>query len=153
VEADDEAMTLHLDQLFILGIFTTSIHWLVARSEIARPLWSRAHGWLEKLLRCPACSGFWLGGLVTWGGVQPFGDALAPWSGGALWPFVWKTQLAGIAAMFLTPVFEAVMVWGLRESAIVDEQADQAGVIETGTVHPSLMESGEVTPNERPRSG
>lgn len=141
-------MKLAIDQLLLLGLFSTAIHWLVARSEIARPLWSRTSGWLDKLLRCPACSGYWLGGLITWGGVHPFGDTGTSW-----WMFVFKTQLAGLAAMVLTPIFEGVMVWGLRESAIEAPTNDtidaQAG--EINTPDPGLLESGEVTPNERPR--
>lgn len=141
-------MIVHFDQLVILGILSSSIHWLVARSEIARPLWSRARGWLEKLLRCPACSGFWLGGLITWGGVHPFGDALvtsAPW-----WMWIVKSQLAGLAAMFLTPVFEGVMVWGLNTSAIAEEMVVDVEA-RAGVIDPALTESGEVTPTERPR--
>lgn len=138
-------MKLALDQLFLLGVFSTALHWLIARSEISRPLWSRASGWLDKLLRCPACSGYWLGGLVTLGGVHPFGDLVnVPW---------WVTGLrffgAQLAAMVLTPIFEGVVLWGLRETAI-QALVDDAGGGQEG-VEPALTESGEVTPNERPR--
>jgi hypothetical protein len=131
-----------LDQLFLLGVLSTALHWLGARSEIARPLWSRTHGWLDKLLRCPACSGYWLGGLIALGGVHPFGDAATGWR------LLVQLQLSGLAAMVLTPIFEGVMLWGLRESAIqvlIDESAEQEGA------DPGLTESGEITPNERPR--
>jgi hypothetical protein len=114
---------LALDQLFLLGLFSTAVHWLVARSEIFRPLWSRARGWLDKLLRCPACAGYWLGGLVTLGGVHPFGDLTdGPW-----WLTVAKVVGAQLAAVFLTPVFEAVLLWGLERSAVVDEEPPPPG--------------------------
>ncbi len=128
------------DQLFLLGLLSAAIHWLVARSEIARPLWSRAHGWLDKLLRCPACSGFWLCGGITWGGVHPLVDA-------PLWKEIVVGALCGI---FLTPIFEGVLVWGLRESAI-EAPIDDAQTGEIDTTDPTLTESGERTPNERPR--
>lgn len=145
-------MTIHLEQLFVLGVISTAVHWLIARSDIARPFWSRTSGWFEKLLRCPACSGFWLGSFITWGGVHPFGDALAlgaPW-----WLWIVKSQLAGLAAMVLTPIFEGVMVWGLRTSALAGEAPQpsingEIGYVDT-TPNPALTESGEVTPNERP---
>lgn len=105
-------MKLALDQLFLLGLFSAAIHWLIARSEIARPLWSRARGFVDKLLRCPACSGFWLGAALTFVGVHPLvgvSDWLAP-AAGALF------------GLFFTPVFEAVLLWGLERSAVGDEE-------------------------------
>jgi len=137
-------MTLALDQLFLLGLFSAALHWLLARAESSRPLWSRASGWLDKLLRCPACAGYWLGGLVTLGGVQPFGELRDV----SRWVVVERFVCAQLAAMVLTPIFEAVLLWALRASVIEALTSD--------TVHgelpdPALTESGEITPNERPR--
>ncbi len=108
-------MTLDVGQLALLGLLSTALHWLIARSKIAQPLWSRARGWLALLLACPACSGWWLGlGLGT-GGVRPVTVS---------WRIV-EVVLCGLLAMVLTPVVEAVMLWGLERSAIVAEEPEE----------------------------
>lgn len=100
-------MILNYQHLLLLGIVTSSLHWLLARSKITQPLWSRATGYLDALLRCPACSGFWLG-LITGLWLHPI-EGLSR-AGGVL--------AAGLLALFLTPVFEAVLLWGLERSAV-----------------------------------
>jgi len=123
------------DQLFLLGVLSASIHWLVARSEIAAPIWSRARGIVDKLLRCPACSGFWIGGALTFAGIHPLGGVTD-----------WRDVAAGtLFGLFLTPVFEAVLLWGLERTAIEVPLPSTEPPPE-----PALTESGEITPNERP---
>lgn len=100
-------MTLDLQQLVLLGILSSSIHWLVARSKIAKPLWSRAKGSLAELLACPSCSGFWIGWALGLIGLRPVHSGL-----------VVDLLLSALLAVFLTPVFEAVLLWGLHTSAI-----------------------------------
>ncbi len=125
------------DQIILLGIFSASIHWLVARSEIAAPIWSRARGIVDKLLRCPACSGFWIGGILTFAGVHPLAGLTD-----------WRDVAAGtICGLYLTPVFEAVLLWGLERAAI------EMPLPDADAPDPELTESSEITPNERPRGG
>lgn len=100
-------MTLDLQQLVLLGILSSSTHWLVARSSIAKPLWSRAKGSLAELLACPSCSGFWIGWALGLIGVRPTHVGV-----------VADLFFASLLAVFLTPVFEAVLLWGLHTSAI-----------------------------------
>lgn len=125
-------MTIDLPQLFVLGLVCASAHWLIARSHIAEPLWSRARGWLGALLRCPACSGVWLGlGCVVMG-IRPVGH-------GVVAGFV-TVMLTAI----LTPVFEAVMLWGLERSAIEEEEVPPPS--------PDVSSSEDaVTPVDRPQ--
>ncbi len=105
-------MTLDLHQLLLLGLLSTSVHWLVARSSIAEPLWSRARGRLGDLLRCPACSGWWLGLGLGALGVTP-----------VVSPHRWVAILvAGLLAIVVTPVFEAVLLFGLQHSAITADE-------------------------------
>lgn len=101
-------MTIDLSQLVLLGVLCAATHWLVARSEIARPLWSRATGWLGKLLACAGCSGFWLGSAAWSLGVRV--TPLDARHGGL--------AISMILGTFITPVFEGLLLWGLRESAI-----------------------------------
>lgn len=110
-----------LQQLALLGVLTSSAHWLVARSEIARPLWSRARGWLGKLLACPACSGWWLGLAVHAGGLHAVEVSNAG-TGAVAVGFL----LHGLLGTWLTPVAEAVLLWGLATSAIDAEQPTEA---------------------------
>lgn len=130
-------MTVSLHQLFFLGLLTASAHWLVARSKIAAPLWSRASGWFDQLLRCPACSGFWLG-LALW--FAGFHVASARYR-------VLEVVVNGLAGVLLTPVFEGALLWGLRESTI--ERPDDP-VTPAEPPDPTLTSTGEVTPLERP---
>jgi hypothetical protein len=131
-------MTLDLQQLFLLGLLTSTLHWLIARSEIARPLWSRARGFLGKMLACAGCSGFWLGGAAWTAGVRAV--PLDARHGGL--------ALHMLLGVFMTPVFEAVLLWGLRESAIVADEPDE----EPGSVPQPVAQSNSamITPNDLP---
>lgn len=118
-----------MKSLVVLGLLTASTHWLVARSEIARPIWSRAHGWIGKLLSCAGCSGWWLG--LGYGAL-----GLRPVSHG------WRGVLiAGVLGTILTPIFESCLIWGLRNSTILDDVVDSDPEMEKTT-----------TPEETPRS-
>lgn len=128
MEAQRVAMTVDIAQLVVLGLLTASTHWLIARSEIARPLWSRTTGWLGALLRCPACSGWWIGLGLGAAGLHPVGSGLFAW------------LMTGVLGTILTPIFESVLLWGLANSAIEDESP------------PDVSSSEEaVTPVDRPR--
>lgn len=109
-------ISVRFDVLLIFSVLATALHWTVARAEITAPLWSRAHGWLGALLRCPACSGFWLGlGLYTCR-VRPI----------TFEAFGWGPEMAmhGFLGLFVTPILEALFVTTLAIAAIPD--ADQS---------------------------
>lgn len=101
-------MRLNVADLFLVGILGAAIHWLVARSYVFEFLWGRARGFLEKLLACAACSGFWIGVALGLAGIRP------------LVGIAWWGEIigAGMLAVYLTPVFEGVLVWGLEASAV-----------------------------------
>lgn len=103
-------MTFNWSTLLTLGIITATIHWIVARSKIMKWFWNAI--WLPKrvnqLLECPACSGFWLGIAVGMLGVTPL-------TAGSWW---FELPAAGIAGTFATPVLQAVLLWGLKQSEI-----------------------------------
>lgn len=101
--------SIDVGNLFLLGVVSASIHWLLARSAIFEFFWGRTRGFLEKLLTCAACSGFWIGIGLGLGGVRPVQDV------------AWWAQIAGAGFMgiWLTPVFEGVLMWGLQRSRIV----------------------------------
>ncbi len=135
-------MTLDLTQLVLFAIITTSLHWLIARSEIAKPLWSRTKGVLAKLLACPACSGFWLGGLVAGTGwVVPV--TFVDESVRDIWSL--HAGIGAILGVFVTPVFEGLMLWGLERSAIVNDDEDEGAVPAQPA---SQANSGVVTPTD-----
>ena len=121
-------MTIDVSQLVLFGIFTSALHWLVARSEVARPLWSRARGWLAALLSCAGCSGFWIGSVLGGTGLTtPLTLDVSP----ILYVDVALRALAhGILGVFVTPVFEGLLLWGLRESALQDDnKPDDVGAV------------------------
>ena len=104
-------MTLNLHVLVFFGLLAAGTHWLVARSTIAKPLWSKATGTLDELLRCAGCSGWWLG-LGLWvTGVRPVDGGVRAF------------LLSGVLGAALTPVVEAVVLWGLAETAVEVEPA------------------------------
>ena len=103
-------MTFDVHALVFFGLLAAGTHWLIARSTIARPLWSRATGWLDELLRCAGCSGWWLGLLLWFVHVRPI-------EGG----FV-AHLLTGVLGAVLTPIGEAILLWGLEATAIKPEQ-------------------------------
>lgn len=88
------------------------MHWLVARSKIAQPLWSRARGHADELLRCAGCSGFWIGLALGFAGLRP-----VSLDGGA-WAHLAEIGLTGLSSVFLVPVAEAALLWGLEHTAI-----------------------------------
>jgi hypothetical protein len=101
-------LRIQLDSLLVLGMLSAAVHWFVARSLVMKWFWSRARGWLEKLLVCPACSGWWISLGFGALGVRP---VVATW--------VWlSVALAGVLGIILTPVFEGLLLWGLAVSAI-----------------------------------
>lgn len=105
---------LNVSHVVLLAIICAVQHWFIARAEITRPFWSRLRpgSFLDKLIRCPACSGFWLGLIAGVGGLRPV-TTLS--SFGAI---VWS----GALAVFLTPVTEAILLWGLEHSGVDDAE-------------------------------
>ena len=101
-------MIFHVENLLLLGPLLAAVHWTIARSEIGKPVWSRAKGRFKKLLECPACSGYWLG-LVA----PPLVFEGNPWV---------CHLIQGLLGIWITPVFEAILVWALEYSAILDEE-------------------------------
>jgi len=119
-------MTLELDiqQLLLLGLFCAALHWLLARAEITRFAWSRAPRWLDKLLRCPACSGWWLGTALGWTRwVTPVSVCSDSWLARA-----GESASTGLLAIVLTPVLEALLLWGLERSAVREAEPEQGAV-------------------------
>ncbi len=106
---------IDLRQLFVLGLLTASIHWLVARSHVGEVIWGHARGWFDELLRCPACSGWWLGLLLGLAGIRPL---TLHWS----WTSI---VFSGLFGVILTPVFESCLLWGLSRSALVPRAYDE----------------------------
>jgi hypothetical protein len=102
---------MHLDvsKLVLLGILAGTGHWLVARAGISRPVWSRATGWLDALLRCVGCSGVWLGLGLGALGLRPVETP---------WPAV-DVATAAVLGAFTAPVGQAVLLWALAATTVV----------------------------------
>jgi integral membrane sensor domain MASE1 len=112
IRRNDDGMQLDLSLMLALGLVTAAAHWLIARSSIARPFWSRTRGVFAALLRCAGCSGWWLGLGAGAAGLRPLDTA---------WGVIADTGATGLFAIVLTPVFEAVLLWGLDVTAIPNE--------------------------------
>lgn len=53
-----------MTDVLLLGILGAAFHFLTYRAEATRWLWSRYPGPVDRLMRCVACSGFWVGGAL-----------------------------------------------------------------------------------------
>jgi hypothetical protein len=141
-------LTLNLHALVLFGLLAGGIHWLVARSSIAKPLWSRATGMLDELLRCAGCSGWWIG-LVLWlVHVRPIDGGFG------------AHLLTGVLGAALTPVVEAVLLWGLEATAIDRSTpvANPAGSFDAHDAYDDIMdklcdERSDLSPDEIERVG
>jgi hypothetical protein len=94
----------------VLALSTAAIHWIIARSTIMRWFWDAVWlpTFLDELLACTACSGFWLGlGLGALG--------LRPFDTGHLWLDVLAAGGWNVVGM---PVVEGVLLWGLDRTRI-----------------------------------
>lgn len=119
---------LNVTWLLLLGLLTSTTHWLLARAEISRPFWSRLYGGFDKLARCAGCSGFWLGLGAGALGLQPVTFVLAaPTAADKLAATLLGAFLSGVLAVWLTPVFESALLWGLERSALPPFEEDARG--------------------------
>lgn len=126
-------VSINLQHLLLLGLLSATLHWLLARSLVARPLWSRLRGRAAALAECPACSGFWLGLVLGAGlGVLPAVVAMPwPWLGAAV-----SVLCSGVLAAWLTPVLQGVLLWGLAATAMGHEQEPAPGAVPEHAVEP-----------------
>lgn len=98
-----------------LGILASTIHWIFARSKIMEPFWklewlpeSKLRWWLNGMLTCAACNGWWLGLAAGVCGLRPLKTE----------HWLLDTLAAGLCGAWTTPVAEGVLVWGLARSKI-----------------------------------
>ncbi len=110
-------MTIAVDlgKLVMLGITATAAHWIIGRSSIAKPFWSRLRGFPDKLVRCAGCSGVWLGAGLGAIGLRPTESTIGL-----------DVAIAALAGAFTVPVLEPYLLRGLAESAIPDENLDRS---------------------------
>ena len=108
-------MHLNPEHLVLLALLAGPLHWIIARSAIAKPFWSRATGYADKLLRCAGCSGFWLGLGLSALGVRPVGG-----------PAVVEYLAAAVLGALVTPVIEGVLLWGNAVSTVEEAEPPRA---------------------------
>lgn len=102
-----------MNSLLLYPLLTTALFYLASQAEITQWLWSRYPTWLDRLMSCPACLGFWLGGLC--GGLGWWKEL--PYLG--LEPRHWFTPLAvALSAMVWTPI----LVRKLIDAMLVETQ-------------------------------
>ena len=101
--------SLNLSALLLFGILTAAVHWTIARSSVFSWFWRRAKGPFDSLLRCAACSGFWIGLGLGSLGLDPLSTSWDPWL---------KIVTSGGLGLWLTPIFEGALLWGLRETSL-----------------------------------
>lgn len=96
----------------VFAIAITSAWYVLAHSEILRFLQNRYPAWLDRLLSCAACSGWWLGCIAAFvagygGDVRYLGRGLPP----SLFDGV---VLCGLISTFTTPILGAILLRALN---------------------------------------
>ena len=114
-----------MGDLVVFGLFVTAAYYLFARAQITKFAWSRYRGFLDRLARCPACSGFWLGLLLS-----HWAPTVYPgWYCGLPAEYDWRWALgivlAGFLGMVLCAVFYGLMHWGLAITSIDTEDSNE----------------------------
>jgi hypothetical protein len=113
--------------LTVFMVLSTAIHYLFGRAEITRFLWIRYPPFLDRLARCAACSGFWIGlGLSQL--VQP------PFVEQVRWNYWLAPFVGALYGLFLTPIGTWILVTTLDLSAIKDDITDN---------HPPKSDDGQ----------
>jgi hypothetical protein len=51
--------------LITFTVLCTALYYGAARASITEPIWKRYPAFLDRLARCPACSGWWIGALLA----------------------------------------------------------------------------------------
>jgi hypothetical protein len=139
---------LNVEHLVLLGLLTAPTHWIIARSEIARPFWSRLRGFPAKLLACPACSGFWLALVLAAFGVQPV-TVLCPSKLGA---GIAMFLASGVLGTLVTPIMQAVMLLGLHYSAMPAAPDTNTEAVPEAVPVPNAPEESPTPPPTSPSS-
>lgn len=97
-----------MENLIQFALLVTGIYYVVARADITEPFWGPLDGvpFFGPLLRCPACSGTWIGALL-----------------GHFWPLVhhdhefWSCLTATVVHALFGMVLTA-LGWGLMKTAL-----------------------------------
>ena len=100
-------------RVLLFTVWCTAAYYLIARAEITRWIWQPLDNvkGIGPLLRCPACSGFWLGIVV--GRLHPlffFDD---------FWLF--SAVKHGLAGIVLTAIGFGCMRWALTQAQVTDD--------------------------------
>ena len=103
-----------MTSLILFALLCTAVYYLLARAEITRWFWQPLDGvrGIGALLRCPACSGFWLG--IAAGHLAPVVDHHDHW---------WLACLASsiehaLLGMVCTAIGWGAMKWALDMGAV-----------------------------------
>lgn len=84
------------------ALLTVALYYLAARAAITEPLWSRYPAWLDRVARCPACAGFWIGAAVA-----AAGEAWGAWP--------WRlAPVLALSTIVTTPILWGAMAYGLN---------------------------------------
>jgi len=104
--------------LAFIALITTA-YYLFARAEVTKFIWERYPSPIDRLAKCPACSGFWLGMIA---GIL----VLAPYTSPNL---CLRGLWGGIYGIFLLPISAAVhkMARDIAQIPNDDETANGSG--------------------------
>ena len=93
----------------LYALVSTALYYIIGRAGITRPIWSRYPKWLDKLVSCAACSGFWIGLGV---------GAAGAWAGRPYFDIPGRSPLAVLVAGLVAMVTTPVLYW-LLETAVI----------------------------------
>lgn len=100
----------------IFALLCTACYYLLARAEITRWFWQPLDEvrFIGPLLRCPACTGFYLGAVLGWY-VHPVSMSMRWFA-----PVEFTVQCA-LLGMVCTAIGWGCMKWGLDRGAVASD--------------------------------
>lgn len=95
----------------VFALVTCALWYMVAHAEILRFMQSKYPPWLDRLVSCAACAGFWLGCFVALAAgyganVRYLGRGLPP-------AFFDGVILCGLISIWTTPILGAILLKAL----------------------------------------
>jgi multisubunit Na+/H+ antiporter MnhG subunit len=96
----------------------TAIYYLTCRAAITEPIWKRYPAFLDRLARCPACSGWWLGALVALY-VSPIEPHITNHT------TIERAILGALFGLVLTPLGTYLVIVALERTTIPDPTSSQ----------------------------
>ena len=105
------------------AVIVTAVWYLLAHAEVLRFLQVRYPSWLDRLISCAACSGFWLGCAVALVGGVGFNQSYL--DTGPVPTYLASVWLCGLISIVTTPLLGWILIGSLRAIENLTTEKDE----------------------------